>query len=286
MKRRAFLVLSTILLAAIVVACAVILALSRLPSTLTFTLEDSFSHGWVWDATIVVQNREIRSYFQSDSAPRALTFTSLGRGPSVLTVRAPDYADIRLPLRLRPGRNVLPKPIEMIGLRIPGLDHFTMVETAGESALRIEMRPVDPGGNAVSNHPCIPLWAGARVSAEVVNGQPARDAFAAHPGRGTILFNGRVEWSWNSDPAAGYRYVGTIPWSALADRTAPLLVIDYLVVVPDPTKIGVQELAALMEAAPRESDTTALRAYLDQSRGDDRFRYFLTASWNVRGSPS
>jgi hypothetical protein len=287
MRHRGLIVVGSIALAAgVIVPAAMILVPSLLMTTLSFKIEDAVSHSWVWDATIVVQRREIRSFFQSDSAPRETTFTGLKPGPAILSVKAPYYREIGLPLRLKPGRNVLSKPVALVGLTIPGLDHFTMVETPAESSLRVEMRPVDARGNAVSNHPCIPLWAGARVSAEVVNGELARDAYAAHPVRGPTLFNGKIAWKWDPDPAAAYRYVATIPYSVLTDRTAPLLVIDYLVVVPDPTRMNAQELDTMMSAAPQDSDISILKAYLDTRRGDDRFEYFLTASWNVKGSSS
>jgi hypothetical protein len=274
------------LVAGVIALATFVLVRSLLMTTLSFKLEDAVSHSWVWDATIIVQNREIRSFFQSDSGPREATFTRLKPGPAVLSVKAPYYAEIQLPLSLKPGRNVLPKPIALSGLTIPGLDHFTMVETLGQSSLRVEMRPVDARGNAISDHPCVPLWAGARVSAEVANGQLARDASAEHPARGATLFNGRIAWQWDPNPAEGFRYVAAIPYSGLTERTAPLLVIDYLVVVPDPTIMNAQELEAMMSAAPQESDMAVLKAYLDTRKGDARFEYFLTTSWNVRGSSS
>lgn len=277
---------SIALVAGVIGLATMIIVRSLLMTTLSFKIEDAVSHSWVWDATIVVQDREIRSFFQSDSAPREATFTRLKPGQAILSVKAPYYIEIRLPLRLKPGRNVLSKPIALVGLTIAGLDHFTMVETPDESSLRVEIRPVDARGNAVSNHPCIPLWTGARVSAEAANGQLARDAYAAHPVRGATLFNGKIAWKWDPNPAAGFRYVATIPYSGLTDRTSPLLVIDYLVVVPDPTKMNVQELETMMNAAPQESDTAVLKAYLDKRRGDARFEYFLTTSWNVKGSSS
>ena len=119
----------------------------------------------------------------------------------------------------------------------------------------------------------------------MANGQPVRDAYAAKPARGAVLFSGRIPWGWNADPAAAYRYVASVPWSSLAART-PFLVIDYLVIVPDPMKTSGAELDAIIAAAPPSEDVAGLRAYLDQKRAGDRFRYFLSTSWNVGGSPS
>ena len=214
-----------------------------------------------------------------------MTFTHLMPGRTTLSVTAPNYADAQLPLRLRPGRNAIAKPIDMVGLAIPGLDSFTMVETPGESALRIEMRPVASDGSAIVNHPCIDLWVGARVSAEVANGELARDPDAPDLGRGATLFNGRIAWTWDSDPTASFRYIGTIPYASLTARSAPLWVIDYLVVVPDPRKMSSHDLETMMKNAPEESDPAVLKAFLDGRKVDGRFQYFLTTSWNVKNLP-
>ena len=62
--------------------------------------------------------------------------------------------------------------------------------------------------------------------------------------------------------------------------SAPLRVIDYLIVVPDPLKLGREELASLMGSIWKLGGMEARRAALEKERG--RLRYFTDTSWNVK----
>lgn len=270
-------------MAIVVIALLVYLVPPLLNTRLTFTVEDAVSHSWVWDATVKLENREMKLYYQSDKGTVPLTFTHLAPGKATLEVSAPNYVTQKIPVDLHLGKNLLSKPVELVGYQIPDLAHFTMFESTDGSNIHIQIRPVSAQGPAVTNHPCLDLWIGALVSAEVRNGQPVTSPSQAGARRGQTLYKGRIPWSWDSSLNATFRYSATIPFSSLASQSAPYLVIDYLVIVPDPRKITSKEIDAMMSSAPDFTKPEQLVQYLKANQGDGRYRYFLTTSWNVKG---
>lgn len=283
MKRRTVIIPLSVA-AAIVVAGLLVFYVPRLLATrLTFTFEDAVSKSWVWDATATLQGREIRSYYQSNRGPVPMTFTDLRPGKATLTIKAPNYETVRIPLHLHIGHNVISQPVKMVGYRIPGLKHITMFETQTSSGLSVQVRPIDAAGHAITTLPCLNLWIGALVSTEMNGGKPAETTMSSGATRGPVLYRGKIKWTWDPAISKNFHYNATIPYAELANKSASYLVIDYLVIVPDPRKMTQEQVSAMMSAAPHLTSTNALQRYLDAKRGDNRFEYFLTTSWNVPG---
>jgi hypothetical protein len=270
--------------AAVAVAAVVIALAATLgrQTTLTFGARDAVSGKWVWDLTASLQGREIRSFFQSDAGPVAFRFSRLSPGKGMLSISAPAYRSVEIPVTLGRGDNRLPQPVEMQGLEIPGLDHFVIFENLdGSSNVVAQLRPVGTDGKAVLNHPCLPLWIGCRMAVEVKGGVPVREETETGTARGDELFRGKLDWQWDPAPETVFRYSARIPVSLIKDDPALYRVIDYLVVVPDPRKISASELDSLMERVWPLGDPAAIGRALDAEKG--RLRYFTDTSWNVKG---
>jgi hypothetical protein len=245
-------------------------SLSR-DATLSFTVRDSVSGAWVWEASMTLQDRLITGYFQSTDGLKTYTFTHLKPGASVLEVAAPGYEPARVPVSLRPGANALAAPVSMRGREIPNLAQFIVFEKTDADGISAELRPVSATGAAIVNHPCMDLWVGARVCAQ-----------AAESVRGRELFKGTVEWRWDPSPEAVFRYTVRIPAAGIAADPSPLRVVDYLFVVPNPAAITHDELAALMDRLFALPDAGAVAEALAEESG--RVRFFTETSWNVPGS--
>jgi hypothetical protein len=268
--------------AVIVAAVAISLAASLgRQTTLTFSARDAVSGTWVWDLTARLEGREIRSFFQSDAGPIAFRFSRLSPGKAVLSISAPAYRSVEIPLALRRGVNRLPEPVEMQGLEIPGLDHFVVFENLDGSDLVAQLRPVGTDGKAVLNHPCLGIWIGCRMTVELKGGVPVREETETGSTRGDELFRGKLDWKWDPAPETVFRYSARIPSSRIKDDPALYRVIDYLVVVPDPRKISASEMDSLMERVWQLGDQAAIGRALDAEKG--RLRYFTDTSWNVKG---
>lgn len=271
-------------IAAIVIAGLVFFLVPTLFRTrLTFTFEDAVSKSWVWDATATLQGREIRSYYQSSTGAVPMTFTHLKPGRATLVIKAPNYVSEKIPVNLHLGENVIPKPIAMVGYRIPGLTSFTMFETQEKSGLSVQMRPVDAAGHVITTLPCLNLWVGVIVRSELKGGRLAVGPIDSGAARGAVLYRGKIRWSWDSSPSQNFRYTATIPYSKLSSQTVPYLVVDYLVIVPDPRRISSTQIDAMMSNAPSLDSPQAVREFLDAKKGDNRFKYFYSTSWNVPG---
>ena len=250
-------------------AAAALVALRVAPpfeTTLEFHVRDRVSGGPVWDATVTIQDRFLRAWYSGDED--TLVFARLDPGEAMLEVSAPDYQSVSVPVTLRRGTNRIEEPIDMTGLRIPGLSRFMVSEDLSGSDLHATFWPLSSQGPAVVNHPALALWIGARTSTQL-------------PGatRGETLFAGEVEWSWDQSRKALARYRARIPLAEIEDGGAAPLVIDYLVVVPDPLAIERDEVAAIVTAAWTDREPASLPAYLAQYA--DRFDYYLHTSWNV-----
>ncbi len=272
---------------AVVVVAAVVIVLAATlgrQTTLTFSARDAVSGRWVWDLTARLQNREIRSFFQSDAGPIPFVFSRLSPGKSVLSLSAPSYETVEMPLSLKRGANQLGRSVEMRGLAIPGLDHFVIFENLDGTDIVSQLRPVGTDGKAVLNHPCIDLWIGCRISVQTKGGVPVREETEKGSARGEELFRGKLDWKWDPAPETVFRYSARIPAARIKEDSSLYRVIDYLVVVPDPRKITRQELDALMERAwPTGSsgDPEAVVRTLGAEKG--RITTFVDTSWNVKG---
>jgi hypothetical protein len=279
MKRRSLILL---LCAAVVAAGAVaITAAVRLhrDTTLQFQLVDSVSRRWIWDVTMKIQGRETRGFYQTDAGPAWYAFTHLAAGLSALELSAPGYTSVTVPVSLHRGANRIERPFEMTGREIPGLTRFVLFESQDNSDIVVQLRPVGLDDKAVQNHPCLPIWVGARVSVETVGGLPARDSVDAGKARGLELFNGEVPWTWDPAPESVFRYSARIAGADMKADPSPLRVIDYLVVVPDPLAITKPELDSLMQRL-WGLDEAARAAALQAEKG--RLRFFTDTSWNVK----
>jgi len=272
----------------LVVACLLIAAAASIPAirwlrtdtTFEFRLRDSVSGGWVWNASMRLQDRAMNGFFQSDAGLRLYRFRRLTPGTATLRISAPGYPDVSLPLTLRRGANRLDTPIDMRGLGILGLARFLVFEKMEGGDIVGELRPVGPTGAAIINHPCMDLWVGCRVSVQVKGGVPVLEETEANPERGSELFRGQVPWTWDPAPETQFRYSVRIPGARVQEDPSPYRVIDYLVVEPDPLKITRAELSDLMARVYAIADPARAAAALDAEK--DRLSYFTDSSWNVK----
>ena len=251
------------------------LATRRVDTTLSFVLRDSVSGGWVYDATVTAGDKVIRSFFQSDHAPVARTFTGLQPGATELSVRAPGYHPVVIPVTLTRGANRLPEPIDLVGREIPDLTEIIVaIEQRGEE-FTAEIRPVNSAGKAVLSHPVLDLWIAAMVSVQMDGGGPARSPVRGGGSRGPVTFAGRVQWRWDAAPETLFRYSVSIPGPTAAP--ARFYVVDTITLVPRQA-VGpglTDEIAQLWQRSTPVAFMAALQT-------DERFRVFVNTLWNVR----
>lgn len=256
--------------AAVIAIAAGLLAALPFDTTLEFRIRDRVSRGAVWNATVTIQDRFLRTYYAGGG--ESLVFSRLAPGAVTLEVSAPNYQPVSVPVTLRRGRNHIAAPIEVSGLRIPGLSHFIVSEELSGATPQATIWPLSEAGPAVVNHPALDLWIGVRISTRRAGGQEAA--------RGETLFAGELEWSWDHSPNALARYRARLPLEAIAQAGAGPFVIDYLLIVPDPLAIERGEVAAIVAAAWTDSGgPAALRSYL--TRYADRFDFYVHTSWNL-----
>ena len=276
MKKRYTLMILAALL--IIIPAVTFIAVSRADTTLEFQFQDKVSGEWVWGATAVLQNRMIRSHFQTDQGPAPYTFTHLRPGEAVLEISAPHYVTRQIPVTLKRGSNRIDEPVELVGYEIPNLSRWVIFEEWINRNLALDLRPISTTGRAVVNHPCLDIWLGARISAQV----PA-DSEAADYRRGEVLFTGQLEWRWDPTPESTYRYYAWIPGTQIASHTERLWVVDYVLIVPDPRKITSSELDQIMARA-WEQPLDEIESYLRQYTSDGRLTPYIFSSWNVEGA--
>lgn len=244
-------------------------------TTLSFVLRDAVSGGWVYDATVTAGDKVIRSFFQSDRAPVEKTFTGLRPGETVLSVQAPGYLPVAIPVTLTRGANRLAEPIDLAGREIPDLAEIVVAVEQRGDVLAAEIRPVNSAGRAVLNHPTVDLWIAAMVSVQMDGTAPARSPLSGGGTRGQVTFAGRVPWRWDAAPETLFRYSASIPEPAVP--AAPYYVVDVITLVPHRV-VGTEiadEIAQLWERSTPLDFITSLRR-------DGRFRVFVNTLWNVR----
>lgn len=281
MKRRKLIALPIVAVLIVVCASAVFAALwLSMDTTLEFKVRDAVSGKWVWGAIMKLQGRTIVGYYQSDVALLPYRFTHLAPGKATLEITADGYQPVSIPLTLKRGTNRIVKPIDMIGLEIPGLKKFYFFESWDGEDILAELRPVNSAGTAILNHPCVDLWIGCRVSVQMKSGVPAREATETGSSRGKELFRGRVPWEWDPAPETQYRYKARIPGAELEADPSAYRVIDYLIVVPNPLAISRAELEQLVARAYAMNDPIAIAAALDARKG--QLAYFIHTTWNLK----
>jgi hypothetical protein len=271
----------------VIVAAAVVILLVTLlgrDTTLDLTIRDSVSGRWVWGAVIRLEDRTIVGFFQSDAGLKPYRFTHLSPAAAALSVSAPGYQPVSIPVSLHRGANRIEKTIDMVGLSIPDLAKVFVFEKLEGKDIVAQLRPVGSGGGAIINHPAMDLWIGCRVSVQEKGGVPVIEETEDGSGRGRELFRGQAPWTWDPTPETQFRYTVRIPGADIADDPSNYRVIDYLIVEPDPLKITHSELADLMSRIYAIDDTARMIAALDAEK--DRVRYFVDVSWNVRARPS
>jgi heme/copper-type cytochrome/quinol oxidase subunit 2 len=285
MKTRRILIPVLVILVIAAVAVVVYVSMNPVDTTLEFEVRDAVSKGWIWDATFSVENRVIRSHFQSDRGPLPQVFTHLEPGEATLEIKARSYVSQTLTVNLKRGENRLAEPIGLVGYEIPDLTKWIIFEDRVGNDLVQEIRPVSSEGPAVLNHPCLDLWIGARISVQVYNGLPAQEETEEGSERGEELYKGILDWEWDGVPETTFRYSSFIPGSQITANNDPYWVIDYLIVVPDPREITREELDQIMEKA-WDLPPTAIQTYLEPYAEEGKLTPYLFTSWNVEGASS
>lgn len=277
-------VLIPVLAVAVVLAAAVAVYVATNPvdTTYEFVVRDAVSGNWVWNATFRLQGRVIRSHFQSDRGPRPQVFTRLHPGPATLEISAPSYVAQTIPVTLKRGANRLAEPVELVGYEIPGLAEWIIFEERAGNDIVQELRPVSSAGPAVINHPAMDLWIGARISVQVKDGVPVREETDTGAARGEELYRGKLQWQWDATPETNFRYGAAIPGAEIKANSDPYWVIDYLIVVPDPTVADTGEIDRIMEQV-WELPPEAIGARLESHEKAGSLVAYQVTSWNVEG---
>jgi hypothetical protein len=280
-------VLIPVLIIAVVVAVAAVVYVTMNPvdTTLEFEVRDAVSKNWVWDATFSLQDRVIRSHFQSDRGPEPQVFTHLKPGEATLEISAPSYVTQTRTVNLKRGENRLAEPIDLVGYEIPGLAKWIIFEDRVGNDIAQEIRPVSSEGPAVLNHPCLDLWIGARISVQIYDGIPAQEETEEGSVRGEELYKGILDWEWDATPETTFRYSSFIPGSQIETNSDPYWVIDYLIVVPDPRKTSSEEVDQIMEKA-WELPPEEIQNYLEPYKNEGKLTPYVFTSWNVEGASS
>jgi hypothetical protein len=291
MNRRTRILLGISAVVFLGILAALLIPLLARGAELELRVRDAVSRRWVWDLTLKLQDRELRSFYQSDTGLRLFRFTRLKPGKSTLGISAPGYQALSVPVTLHLGTNRLDTPLDMVGREIPGLGGFLMFETLDGNDISVQVRPVKEGGSAILNHPCLDLRVGCRVFVQMSPNAtddhgggtaPALEEAKSGWSRGRELFRGQIPWTWDPAPESTFRYSARIRAARMTQDPSGFRVIDYLVVVPDPLKITRGEMDSLMVRIEAVDDPAAVRAALDAEK--DRLRWFTDTSWNVKAA--
>jgi hypothetical protein len=260
-------------------ALAAYLTSQSFDTTLEVTIYDKVSGRWVWNLEATIQNRKIIAFYQSGATIRTFQFTQLRPGTYTLECRAPHYAPETREVQLKRGKNALAEPIEMTGYEIPQLKRFVVFEERRGDNLIAQLRPIGEDGRAIINHPCVDIWIGCQISTQLMSGDFAPNTVETKAMRGDILFQNMLEWRWDAQPESTFRYLARIPTESFRAHNVPLVVIDYLIVVPDPRKISREEMEVVMGQAFAIEEAEKIAQYLDQFAG--ALKYYLHTSWDV-----
>lgn len=264
----------------IVLLCIILIAglsLRNSEASLVFQVQDLVSDAWVWDMHARVQDKELHGYFQSDDALIEYQFTNLKPGETELHISAPNYESVTIPLELKRGVNRIVEPVELKGLAIPSLAGFYVFENAVQNGWELTIRPVTKDNRAISLHPAIDIWIGAKVS----SWDPLLPMTIENLDKQPILYNGNLDWDWDIYPETQFRYTSFLPFNVLPVDTGSSYAIEYLILVPNLQEIDYEEFHKLTHDIP-SMDTDTVTEYLD-SLGT-KVTYYADISWDVTRS--
>ncbi|HOV64469.1 MAG TPA: hypothetical protein PLG43_11370 [Spirochaetia bacterium] len=281
MKRK-ILIIASVITAFIILAIAVYFLSSPQSTTLEFTVRDAVSLSWVWDMEASIQNTIINGYFQSDRGPVPFVFRDLKPGSGILSITAPFYQPIDIPVDLRRGKNIITEPIDLRGLYIDDLSAFYVFEEKGRDGFSFTFRPVSSKGMAIQYHPCIDIWVGLMVSEQIRNGTYVTEPVDEGSERGTVLYKGELPWYWDSVPETQFRYKATLAGKLISPSPAPYLVFDYLIIVPKPGFSIEKDVKPVIEHAWKMDSIEKILSFLNSRT--ETFSFYYDTSWNIGGS--
>jgi len=265
-----------------VTAVAVVLIITVLASVfyfstdtiLEFQVRDSVTKSWVWDMEAYIQDRVLYGYFQSDGALITYQFTDLKPEKSVLTVSAPQYRTVKLPVELKRGVNRIEQPVELVGLEIPELTNFYAFEKVLGDGWNITLRPITSDNKAITIHPALDIWVGTRV----YDWEPTLPQTAEELEKRPIVYLGELDWRWDSYPETQFRYIASLPFADLHNKTSRSYVFEYLILVPDPKLIDTGEYEAIIQTI-KNLDFNQIDDYINTLRGSVSF--YTDITWDV-----
>ena len=244
-------------------------------ATLSFEILDANSKNWVWDTTTRLQNRVVHGYYAT-----TYHFTKLRPGTFDLAVSAPYYEPAKVKVHIRAGQDNQVVPVLLLGYGIPGFSRFTLTVDRTMRGLELKLNPMDADGNLIKIFPCVDLKIAVRVFVENVGGIPAREPVSEGAEHVIKLFEGNIDWTWNPATDAVFRYSALIP--GVSPTTAPYIVVDYVVLLPDPRKISSPEVDLLMKEMFQHQDMNSSTDYLRPY--SDKIRIERGILWNIRNA--
>jgi hypothetical protein len=277
MKKKNLILICTISVV-VIIAILVFIFTTRFDTTLEFKISDKVSKAWVWNAEIKLENRFMKSYYQSDRGLIAYTFTHLKPGSSNIEIQAPSYENTTIPVKIGWGKNTIKTPIELTGYEIPGIAEVFVYKDRESDKLLLNPRAIDKDGKGIGRHPCLDMWFGIKISVQVKNGVMVREPVETGSERGEELFRGKLDWEWDSNPDTYYRYISSLDKSRVKKNNAPYNVYDYIVAFRDPRKISKQEMDEKLDKTIQMNDPVQVKQLLDGF--GDKIIYFLISDWN------
>ncbi len=271
LKRNHLFIIIPLSILALFLLSAWILTAER-DAELEFTVVDAVSRAWIHELTVETEKSYMLSFYQTE-----FLFDNLERGEATLTVTAPQYAPVTRTVNLKRGSNKLGTSdgtgtIELQGLRIPDLDYFLVFEKEEGGDYRAQIRPVDSEGKGIVYHPCLDIRVGCRIW-EAAGSKETGE-------RGTLLYSGVLDWSWDDSFAQVYRYYAQIDGSEIRPSEADTWIIDYLILVPKPRTEDVKErMDSIAEKAGAIQNQEQLIDYLQ--REEEYIDYYFDTSTDV-----
>ena len=274
MKTRGWILLSAAVVIVIAVLVAAYLSTVSFDTTLEFVVRDMYCGESVYGTEIQLQNRTIQGFFDT-----IYRFSQLDRGSSILKIEAPYYEGVEVPVKLKRGKNILPEPIELMGLEIPELSHFYIMERIEDGQLISEVRPVAANGQAILNHPCLDLRMFVRISAQILDGAYSYEPSDEGAERGEELYKAELTPVWDANPGTIFRWKTRLPVEEIKNSRALYWVVDYLLLIPNPGEIGPSELDTIGIELASKTTVEEWLGYLDALEG--ALSFYLFPSWNV-----
>jgi hypothetical protein len=264
----------------LVFSVGIILLIKTGETTLSFAVRDANSGAWVWDTEITLQDKIMKTYYQSSDGKGEFLFTHLTPGPNEMIVDAPSYIPETVPLNLKRGENRFNDIIYLQGYEIPGLDRFLIFETFSERGVELEIRPINGSGSTIYHHPFLEIFIGAHITAleeqTTITGEKRIM-------RGEILFSGLLDVHYSTEVGQRFQYDVHIPRDRILTDRSNEWIIDYVILVPDPRIADSAIVAESLEGADFTSfDSVLQELHHNYSDGIDSYVY---TSWAVDGGP-